>query len=128
MEIKQAEDYGRHTDDKVSFRGEPIPDVLPKVQFKVSDSKEVISKISEMNDEQRSKVTIESAHFDKYRLTNVKLTTGDIVPVETAIALAENNMLKGYSTGATMRGGRTLRSKPDPKNNDTKGIYQLPRF
>lgn len=128
MEIKQTENYGRHTDDKVSFRGEPIPEVVPKSNFTESDSNEVINKITSMNDEQRRQVTIESAHFNDHRLADVKLSTGDIIPVETAIALAENNMLNGYSTGATMRGGRTLRSKPDPKNNEVRGIYQLPRF
>ena len=114
--------------NEISFRGQPIPEVFPKSNFKESDSKMVIDKISNMDPEQRKTVTIESAHFDRYRLTDVKLTTGDIIPVETAIALAQNNMLSGYSTGVTVRGGRTLRSKPDPKNNNVQGIYQLPRF
>lgn len=113
---------------EVSFRGQPIPEVVPKTNFQESDSKMVIDKITNMDPDQRKTVTIESAHFDKYRLADVKLTTGDIIPVETAIALAQNNMLSGYSTGATTHGGRTLRSKPDPKNNEVQGIYQLPRF
>lgn len=114
--------------NKVSFRGQPIPEVIPKSNFEEADSRVVIDKIISMSPDQRKSVTIESAHFDNYRLADVKLTTGDIVPVETAIALAESNMLNGYSTGATMRGGKTLRSKPDPNNSDVQGIYQLPRF
>lgn len=127
MEFNQSENYGRHTDEHVSFRGNPIPEVSPKNNFQVADSSQVIQKIKNMSDSDRRSVTIDSVHFDR-GLSDVKLSTGDIVPVETAIALAENNMLNGYSTGATMRGGRILRSKPDPKNNNVKGIYQLPRF
>lgn len=128
METIQSQDYGRHTDKHVSFRGEPIPQIKKSTNFQVADSKSVIDKISKMNAPQASNVTIDSVHFGKYNLEHVKLSTGDIVPVETAIALAENDMLKGYSTGATPRGGRTLRSKPDPRNSEVKGIYQLPRF
>lgn len=127
MELNQSADYGRHTDDHVSFRGNPIPEVIPKNNFEIADSSQVIQKINNMSDNDKRSVTIESVHFDR-GLSDVKLTTGDVVPVETAIALAENNMLAGYSTGATMRGGRILRSKPDPKNKDYKGIYSLPRF
>lgn len=127
MEINQTENYGRHTDDHVSFRGNPIPEVIPKSNFQVVDSSQIMNKINDMSDSDRRSLTIDSVHFDR-GLSDIKLSTGDIVSVETAIALAENNMLVGYSTGATVRGGRVLRSKPDPKNNNVKGIYSLPRF
>lgn len=128
VNLTQSEDYGRHTDEHVSFRGQPIPEVFPKANFKEADSKQVIDKIVSMSDQERKSVTIESTHFENNRLANVKLSTGDIIPVETAIGLAESHMLNGYTTGATMRGGRTLRSVPDPKNKGVQGIYELPRF
>ena len=116
--VQQSDDYGRkiETDTEVSFRGKPIPEVIPKSNFTVSDSTEVINKITSMNDSQRKEVSIEAIHYGDGGISDVKLTTGDIVPIETAIALAGNHMLAGYSTGKTVRGGRVLRSKPDPKN------------
>lgn len=114
---------------RVSFRGEPIPEVIKKESFRVADSKSVIDKIVSANDRN---VTIEAVNFsdNSYRLANVKLSTGDIVPIETAIALAENSFLKGYTTGSTMRGGKTLRSVPstDENNTEATGLYDLPRF
>lgn len=111
---------------EVSFRGNPIPEVQATPGFTVSDSKEVINKVTSMKSRD---VTIEAIHYSNdLGISDVKLSTGDIVPIETAIALAGNNYLKGYSTGKTVRGGRTLRSKPDPKNSNVKGIHQLPKF
>jgi hypothetical protein len=125
-------DYGRRIStgegNDVSFLGNEIPEVVKHVKFNVSDGKQVIDKILGMSEDERSKVTIEAANFDNWTLRNVKLSTGDIVPVETAMALAKNHMLTGYSVGKTVRGGMTLRSKPDPKNVKTKGIYDLPKF
>jgi|GEM_PF-5530923 len=128
--VQQSNDYGRkvETNTEVSFRGKPIPEVRPKSNFKVSDSNEVINKITSMNDNQRKDVSIEAVHYGDRGISDVKLTTGDIVPIETAIALAQNYMLAGYSTGKTVRGGRVLRSKPDPKNVEYSGIHSLPRF
>lgn len=108
-----------------SFRGYQIPQITDQTGFQVSDSRQVIEKIKNMPPEEQQEVTIEAVHFEGWRVSHVKLTTGDIVPVETAIALAKNNMLNGYTTGATMHGKRTLRSKP---STDGKGIYELPRF
>lgn len=113
--------------DNISFRGQPIPDVKPKANFKYADSQQVIDKIKGMSPNELKNVTIDSVHFDDKGLDAVKLTTNDIVPVETAIALAKSNMLSGYSTGATMRGGRTLRAKPDP-DNKILGVHELPTF
>lgn len=106
----------------VSFRGEPIPEIVAKSDIKYADTDQVVNKLKAQKD-----ITIDSVHFENHSLSAVKLTSGDIVPVETAIALAQNNLINGYSTGATMRGGRTLRSKPSP-NNKIPGIYSLPRF
>lgn len=115
--------------NKVSFRGEPIPEIVKRENFEIANSEAVINKIVSNNDRD---VTIEAVNFtdDAYRLANVKLTTGDIVPIETAIALAQHNYLKGYTTGSTMRGGKTLRSVPstDDNNPDAKRLYALPRF
>ncbi len=115
--------------DNISFRGEPIPNVIRKESFKVADSQSVIDKIVSSNNRD---VSIEAVNFSDnvFKIANVKLTTGDIVPIETAIALAQNKFLKGYTTGKTMRGGRTLRSIPstDENNVDAKGLYDLPRF
>lgn len=115
--------------NNVSFRGEPIPEISKKENFKVADSQSVINKIVSSNDRN---VSIEAVNFSDgaFRIANVKLTTGDIVPIETAIALAQNRFLKGYTTGKTMRGGRTLRSVPSTDENNTQsiGLYDLPRF
>lgn len=81
-----------------------------------------------MDDHQRKGVSLEAVHYGDRGISEVKLTTGDIVPIETAIALAENHMLAGYSTGKTVRGGRVLRSKPDPKNMGYVSIHKLPEF
>lgn len=127
---RQSDDYGRvvNSDQEVSFRGKPIPEVRQKINFEISDSREVIDRISSMTDKERQSVSIDSVHYDGGSISDVKLTTGDIVPIETAIALASNNMLAGYSTGKTVRGGRVLRSKPDPKNVNYRGIHSLPWF
>ena len=106
-----------------SFRGYQIPQITDQTGFQVSDSRQVIEKIKNMPPEEQQEVTIEAVHFEGWRVSHVKLTTGDIVPVETAIALAKNKMLNSYTTGATMHGKRTLRSKPSA---DGKGIYELP--
>ena len=114
--------------NEVSFRGKPIPGVIQKSNFSISDSKEVIKKITSMEANQRNNVSIEAIHYGDWGISDVKLTTGDIVPIETAIALAGNHMLTGYSTGKTMRGGRVLRSKPSTDSNEYTSIHSLPQF
>ena len=129
--VQQSDDYGRkiETDTEVSFRGKPIPEVSKvKSNFEVSDLNSVVSKINSMDINQKREVSIEAVHYGDRGISDVKLTTGDIVSVEEAIALAGNHMLAGYSTGKTVRGGRVLRSKPDPKNSEYHGIYSLPEF
>ena len=112
-----------------SFRGQDIPEITKRMSFEIADSNEVIRKVEDLRSRNQD-VTINAANFEQGRLANVKLSTNDIVPVETAIALAQNNMLKGYTTGKTMRGGRVLRSVPstDENNTESTGIYNLPRF
>lgn len=108
-----------------SFRGEPIPDIgISDREVRCVDASQVVNKINDMTPEQRKSVTIEAAHFSNHRLSAVRISTGDIISVETAIALAGNNMLYGYSTGATMNGKRTIRSKPSAEHS----IYTLPKF
>lgn len=114
--------------NEVSFRGIPVPEVIKRVPYQVSDSQQVIDKISQMKAEDRGTVTLSGIHYDDRGISDVKLSTGDIVPIETAIALAENYMLKGYSTGKTMQGGRTLRSKPSADDKDYNYLHDLPQF
>lgn len=109
---------------EISFRGYEIPTVIAHQHFEVANDQDVINKVKSMTLEEQRNVTVEAVHFDGWRLSLLKLSTGDIVSLETAIALAQNNMLDGFSTGATMNGGRTLRTKPSA---DIK-IYELPRF
>ena len=105
--------------ENVSFRGNEIPVVNKTENFKRTEGKAVINKLKESN----ARTTIVAAHFDN-GLSDVKLDTGDIVSLETAIALASADMLTGFSTGATITGKRTLRSKPSAPHK----IYELPRF
>lgn len=113
---------------EVSFRGNPIPEVIPKSSYEISDSKQVIEKIRNMTREEQKSVTLEGIHYGNWGISEVKLSTGDIVPIETAIALAENHMLNGYTTGATFKGGKTLRSLPDQSNNHISRIHDLKQF
>jgi hypothetical protein len=120
---------GKDQSKDSSFRGYEIPEVVKEKKFIVSDGDRVIKKILDMTKNDREAVTIDSVHFENGRVSEVKLTIGDIVTIETAIALAENNLLYGYSTGATMNKGKTLRSKPTYKpDGKGKGLYELPRF
>ena len=83
-----------------SFRGMPIPEVQPENNYQVADSKKVIDKIMSMSPEERKNVTLDSIHYQDKEISIVKLSTGDVVPVEAAIALAENKMLNGFRSQA----------------------------
>ena len=113
---------------EMSFRGIPIPEVNVKPTYQLADSRQVLDKISNMTNEQRKDITISGIHYENKNIADVKLSTGDIIPVETAIALAENKMLTGYSSGSTMHGGRILRTKPSPDADKGKSIHDLPQF
>lgn len=115
-------------DQEVSFRGNPIPEIIAKSNYQVADSRQVIDKIKGMPGDQQKSVTLEGIHYGDHGISDVKLSTGDIVTIETAIALAENHMLRGYTTGATFKGGKVLRSLPDQSNSHVSRIHDLPQF
>ena len=99
---------------EISFRGKPIPIVMIKHDVTVKDSDEIVSKLMSMSEIERQNFTIDSVRFDDTnQLDLVMYNNGDVSTVETAIALAENEMINGYTTGMTRNGGRTLRSKPN---------------
>lgn len=120
MEIKNTKE--------TSFRGKEIPEVNVKQDYQIADSKQVIDKIAKMTKEQRNDLKIDSVHYADHRLSEVKLSTGDIIPVEIAIALTENSLLKGYTTGNTFYGGKTLRAKPSTSSEAKTRIRDLPQF
>lgn len=113
---------------ETSFRGMAIPELQKKPEYQVSDYKKVLDKIMAMPHEEQSKVTLESVHYQDKYISEVKLSTGDIVPVEAAIALAENKMLKGFRAGRNARGERTLRAAPNFNSNEKNSIHNLPEF
>lgn len=114
--------------EEKSFRGEPIPEIIPKTEFSVIDSKDIVNKISNMSLEEQKSLTLDGVHYDNRGISDVKLTNGDVISIETAIALAENHMLNGYTTGATFHGGRILRSLPDQSNSHVSRIHDLKQF
>ena len=81
-----------------------------------------------MSKEQRAELKIDAVHYDNHKIAEVKLSTGDIIPVETAIALVDNYLIDGYSTGATFYGGKTLRAKPLTSNQARTRMRDLPKF
>ena len=113
---------------KLSFRGKTIPEINNQQDYTLADNNVVIDKLSNMSKEQRNTIKIDAVHYDNYKIADVKLSTGDVIPVETAIALTESSLLNGYTTGSTYYGDKTLRAKPST-SKDTKGrIRDLPRF
>lgn len=112
----------------LSFRGIAIPEIASKPSYQLADSKQVIDKVSKMTKEQKAELKIDAVHYDSHKLAEVRLSTGDVIPVETAIALVENNLIDGYSTGATFYGGKTLRSKPSTSSEAKTRMRDLPKF
>ena len=113
---------------ELSFRGIPIPEVEKKQDYTVADPKKVIDKIMAMSPEDQKNVTLESIHYQDKEISEVKLSTGDIVPVEAAIALAEKAMLKGFRAGRNAKGDRTLRAAPNFASSEKNSIHKLPVF
>ena len=113
---------------ELSFRGKAIPEIMLRPSYQLADDNQVINKVSSMTQEQRAQLKIDAVHYDDYRLSEVKLSTGDIIPVETAIALVDNSLIDGYSTGTTAYGGKTLRSKPATSKEAKTRMRDLPRF
>lgn len=113
---------------ETSFRGMPIPEIAKKEDFKLADSQQVIDKILSLKPEDQKNVTINAIHYDDKGITAVKLSTGDVVAIETAIALAENALLYGYRAGRNAKGDRTLRSMPNYDGEGKNSIHDLPQF
>lgn len=113
---------------ELSFRGIAIPEIVAKPSYQLSDNKQVIDKVMKMTREQRDALKIDAVHYDGYRVSEVKLSTGDIIPVETAIALVDNSLINGYSTGTTSYGGKTLRAKPATSKDAKTRMRDLPKF
>lgn len=81
--------------------------------------------VNHNNPEQKRIVGVHKLHGN---IQQVKLNTGEVIDVEQAIQMAEQNLIGGVNTGAT-RGDhphKTLRSNPDgdPNNN----LDNLPEF
>lgn len=113
---------------QTSFRGNAIPEIKVDKGYKLSDDKQVIEKFTKMSEEQRNAVSIDAVHYADSAIAEVKLSTGDVIPVETAIALTDNHLISGYSTGNTYYGKKTLRSKPSTSKEAKTRIRDLPRF
>lgn len=102
------------TNVSYSFRGQEIPalpDIIFRKHSKVLDTDEAIQMFVDMSNEELDTITIEAVHYDDSKqLDTVMLSNGSVITVETAIAFAENDMINGYTTGATRHGGKTLRT------------------
>ena len=122
------ENMSGKVDREVSFRGNPIPEINPKSNYQITDSDKIVSKIKGMSRDQQKSVTLEGVHYGDWGISEVKLSTGDVVTIETAIALAENHMLNGYTTGATFKGGKVLRSMPTQADSTISRVHDLPTF
>ena len=114
--------------NEVSFRGMPIPQVNKKQDYQVANSQQVIDKIVAMNPAEQKNVTIQGIHYQDKDITAVKLSTGDIISVEAAIALADNALLAGFRAGRNARGDRTLRCLPNYGGEGKNSIHNLPKF
>lgn len=112
----------------VSFRGEPIPQITKKEDYRIANSQQVIDKIISMSPNEQKKVTIQGIHYEDKDITAVKLSTGDVISVEAAIALADNALLSGFRAGRNARGDRTLRALPNYNGEGKNSIHNLPKF
>lgn len=108
-------------DSEVSFTGKAIPDInldrTEETSLNLTSPEDMTNKILGMSHEEKSELTVDKVHYDRQgRLSAVMLNSGDVISTETAIALAEQNALKGWSTGSNRYHQRTLRtvsSNPD---------------
>ena len=113
---------------ETSFRGLAIPEVYKKEPYKVADSQTIINKIVAMSPDEQKMLTLCGVHYEDKDITEVKLSTGDIIPVEAAIALAANDLLTGFRAGRNARGDRTLRASPNYYGTGKNSIHNLPEF
>lgn len=113
---------------ETSFRGMPIPSVTKKQDYQLADSQRVIDKIMAMSPEEQKKVTLLGIHYQDKDISAVKLSTGDVISIEAAIALAENALLSGFRAGRNARGDKTLRAMPNYDGKGKNSIHNLPQF
>lgn len=113
---------------ETSFRGMPIPEITKKESYQIADSKKVIDKIVAMPPEEQKNVTLSGIHYQDKEISAVKLSTGDIISIEAAIALAENALLNGFRAGRNARGDKTLRATPNYDGKEKNSIHKLPQF
>ena len=113
---------------ETSFRGMPIPEITKKQTYQVANSQQVIDRIAAMTPEEQKKVTLTGIHYEDKDISEVKLSTGEVVPVEAAIALADNALLYGFRAGRNARGDRTLRAMPNYDGEGKNSIHNLPQF
>ena len=107
----------------LSFRGQPIPTISIRKNVDIKEPEEIVEMYYNLSSDEQKGFTINAVHLDEHnQLDTVMYSNGAISTVETAIALAENDMLDGFTTGTTRKGGRTLRSKPNSKGISLKTI------
>ena len=113
---------------ETSFRGQPIPEVYKKQPYVVADSQMIINKVISMKPEDQKMLTLSGVHYEGKDITEVKLSTGDVISVEAAIALASEDLLTGFRAGRNARGDRTLRATPNYYGTGKNSIHNLPEF
>ena len=100
-----------------SFMGREIPNIdlngMMEESIKCTEPQAMADKIKSMSAEDRGQLTIDKIHYNTWgNISAVMLTSGDIISTETAIALADQNAIKGYCAGSNREHQRTLRSNP----------------
>lgn len=100
-----------------SFMGREIPSIdlngMMEGSIKCTEPQAMADKIKNMAPEERNHLTIDKIHYNNWgRISAVMLTSGDVISTETAIALADQNAIKGYCAGSNRQHQRTLRSNP----------------
>jgi len=107
----------------VSFRGNPIPVINIKREVDVKEPEEIVEMYSNLSSAEKDGFTINAVHLDeRNQLDTVMYSNGAISTVETAIAFAEKDLLRGFTTGTTRNGGRTLRAKPNSEGISLKTL------
>ena len=102
--------------------------VQKKQPYQVVDSQTAINKVLAMSPDEQKMLTLSGVHYEDKDITEVKLSTGDIISVEAAIALAGEDLLTGFRAGRNARGDRTLRASPNYYGTGKNSIHNLPEF
>ena len=100
-----------------SFMGKAIPDIdlngMMEESIKCVEPQAIADKIRNMPADERDRLTIDKIHYNTWgNISAVMLTSGDVISTETAIALADQNAIKGYCAGSNREHQRTLISNP----------------